>query len=150
MLKLIAAAAIVAFAVPSFAAPVTDCKVLVGKDYRSEDGVKNVDLVLPVKGKGVLDFHFSFASGHARLGGDTVTLAVCKVGEENGKPIYSTVYRAKVEDGRASIAIAKMPEKGTAKVSVVVGGETYFGTVSADDDEVTLGTRTATHWKAGE
>lgn len=151
MLKTITTAAAVALlaAGSALAAPVTDCKVLAGKALSQEEGAKTLELVLPTKGSGVLDFHFSFAGGHARLGGDTVTLAVCKVGEdENKKAIMTTVYRAKVEDGRATITVAGMPEKGTARVSVVAGKKTYFGTVVAGEHQVLFGDKTpGTSWK---
>ncbi len=147
MKTIIALATALALATPALAAPVTDCKVLVGGKLADDDG-KEVTLVLPVRGTGVLDFHFSFAGGHARLGGDTAKIAVCKVGEtDEGKPLMSTVYRANVEKGRATIAIA-MPDKGSAKVSVVAGKKIYFGTVVAGEAEVRFGDKTPeTSWK---
>lgn len=123
------------------AAKITDCQVQASPDLRKEEGVTPVTLQLPLSGSGTLDFHFAFGPKHARLGGDTAKIAVCKVGEEDGKPVFTLVYRVKVKAGRAKVYFA-LPDSGSGDASVVVLGGTYFGKVVVGEDTVHFGEKT--------
>lgn len=123
------------------AAKITDCQVQASADLRKEEGVTPVTLQLPESGSGTLDFHFAFGPKHARLGGDTAKIAVCKVGEKDGRPVFTLVYRVKVTAGRATVRFA-LPDKGSSDVSVVVSGDTYFGKVVVGEDTVHFGEKT--------